>query len=176
MLGKGWSGDGWGVFIAPNQQTTIGEGLMSMGAPDSPSASHVTQLLGFERRRPLEALSSRGTGQSGAAPDRYCSLSDAPLTTILLYRALFAHCSSVSSAFAVDCCTKEPLLRWCTGQSGGTPDSAVNYSGAALEKPETVEFDHVRSWCTGHCPVAHRTVRCARPWHTWFLCSFLFEP
>jgi hypothetical protein len=41
------------------------------------------------------------------------------------------------------------MLRWCTGQSGGTPDSPVNYSGAALEKPETTEFDHVRSWCTG---------------------------
>jgi hypothetical protein len=34
-------------------------------------ASHVTQPLGFGRRRPLEALSTSGTGQSGAAPDRY---------------------------------------------------------------------------------------------------------
>jgi hypothetical protein len=25
----------------------------------------------------------------------------------------------------------------------------VNYSGAALEKPETAEFDYVRSLCTG---------------------------
>jgi hypothetical protein len=31
----------------------------------------------------LEALSSSGTGQSGAAPDRHCSLSGAPLTTAL---------------------------------------------------------------------------------------------
>jgi hypothetical protein len=31
----GWSGGGWGVFIALNHQTTVGEGLMSMGAPDS---------------------------------------------------------------------------------------------------------------------------------------------
>jgi hypothetical protein len=28
----------------------------------------------------LEALSSSGTGQSGAAPDRHCSVSGAPLT------------------------------------------------------------------------------------------------
>jgi hypothetical protein len=134
-------------------------------------ASHVTQSLGFERCRPLELLSSSGTEQSGAAPDRYCSLSGAPLTS--------AHCSSLfteSAAFAVDRCTKEPLLRWCTGQSGGTPDSPVNYSGARPEKPEGGEFGIVRSWCTGHCPVAHRTVRCARPGHPWFLCSFDFEP
>jgi hypothetical protein len=25
---------------------------------------------------------------------------------------------------------------WCIGQSGGTPDSPVNHSGVALEKPE----------------------------------------
>jgi hypothetical protein len=48
----------------------------------------------------------------------------------------------------------------------GAPDSAVNYSGVALKKPEGEEFGGVRPWCTGHCPVAHRTVRCARPGHT----------
>jgi hypothetical protein len=43
-------------------------------------------------------------------------------------------------------------------------------SGVALQKPKAEQFrvdlpgasDTVR-WCTGHCPVAHRTVRCARP-------------
>jgi hypothetical protein len=46
----------------------------------------------------------------------------------------------------------------------------VNYSGAPLDFPEGDEFDWESSdapdtvrWCTGHCPVAHRTVRCARP-------------
>jgi hypothetical protein len=51
-----------------------------------------------------------------------------------------------------------------------TPDSPVNYSGAPLDFPEGEEFsvkspgapDTVR-WCTRHCPVAHRTVRCTRP-------------
>jgi hypothetical protein len=46
----------------------------------------------------------------------------------------------------------------------------VNYSGAPLDFLEGDEFelesfgapDTVR-WCTGHCSVAHRTVRCARP-------------
>jgi hypothetical protein len=51
----------------------------------------------------------------------------------------------------------------------GTPDSPVNYSGVRLLKPESGWFNPVRAWCTGHYPVAHRTVRCARPEHTWFL-------
>jgi hypothetical protein len=46
----------------------------------------------------------------------------------------------------------------------------VNYSGVALQKPEAEQFrvdlpgapDTVW-WCTGHCSVANRTVRCARP-------------
>jgi hypothetical protein len=52
----------------------------------------------------------------------------------------------------------------------GTLDSPVNYSGGHFQKPEGGKFgvdlpgapDTVR-WCTGHSPVAHRTVRCARP-------------
>jgi hypothetical protein len=68
--------------------------------------------------------------------------------------------------------------------SGVTPDSPVNYSGGAPGKPEGEEFELVHPgapdtirWCTGHCPVAHWTVRCARPRHTSV--SFLlltFEP
>jgi hypothetical protein len=64
--------------------------------------------------------------------------------------------------------------------SGGAPNSLVNYSEAPLRIPEGEVFslespgalDTVR-WCTGHCPVAHRTVRCARPGHTSVIpCSF----
>jgi hypothetical protein len=46
-------------------------------------ASHVTQPLGFGRRRPLEALSTSGTAQSGAALNRYYSLSGASLPVAL---------------------------------------------------------------------------------------------
>jgi hypothetical protein len=97
----------------------------------------------------LEALSSSGTGQSGAAPDKHCSLSGAPLT-IALTSARTIH---LIRAFTVDRCAEEPLLRWCTGQSGGTPDSLLIYSGARPEKPESCELETVRSWCTGHSPV-----------------------
>jgi hypothetical protein len=43
-----------------------------MGAPDSPVRRHVILPLGLGAGRPLEALSSCGTGQSGA-PLTFCS-------------------------------------------------------------------------------------------------------
>jgi hypothetical protein len=87
----------------------------------------------------LEALSSCGTGQSGAAPYRYCSLSDAPLT---LRSDSAAHCSS-----------RQVLLQSTVARSSrcsaGTPDSPVIFSGVRLLKPESGLLDFVRSWCTG---------------------------
>jgi hypothetical protein len=64
----------------------------------------------------------------------------------------------------------EPLFPRALDTVRCTPDSPVNYSGAPLDFPEGEEFsvkspgapDTVR-WCTRHCPVAHQTVRCARP-------------
>jgi hypothetical protein len=80
------------------------------------------------------------------------------------------------------CCTVHPsestvarwiaIARWHTGQFGGTPDSPVNYSEACLRFPESGWLDPVRSLCIEHCPVAHRTVRCAIPQHT----QVLFAP
>jgi hypothetical protein len=43
----------------------------------------------------LEALSSSGTGQSGAAPERHCSVFGAPLACALTLPHTVAHCSSV---------------------------------------------------------------------------------
>jgi hypothetical protein len=73
------------------------------------------------------------------------------------------HYSRTVHAFADDRCVDSRCSAWCTGQSGGTTDSPVNYSGAASEKPEAEEFGVYGPWCTGHCLVAHRTVQCARP-------------
>jgi hypothetical protein len=102
------------------------------------------------------ALCSCGTRQSGAAPDRYCVLSGAP--------------SSGCSDFCVNCprtvaCRRplQSIVALVSRCCAGTPDSPVNYSGAALLKLEGGKFRVVRPWCTGHCPVAHRTVRGARP-------------
>jgi hypothetical protein len=46
----------------------------------------------------------------------------------------------------------------------------VNYSGVALEKPEGEEFEVVRPWCTGYCPV--RQTRA----HLGFFAPFFLNP
>nr|ACN33358.1 unknown [Zea mays] len=60
--------------------------------------------------------------------------------------------------------------RWLTGQSGAPPDSPVNYS--RMLPKFSREWPVRRSWpgapntvrcTTRHCPVHHRTVRCAKP-------------
>jgi hypothetical protein len=115
-----------------------------MGTPDSlvrhrtgtvrcPVRRHVTQLLGFGARSTVGALSSYGTGQSGA-----------PLT----------------SAVTLFICQSRPL-RVDSRCSAGSPDSPVSYSGVRLRFPESGWLTPVRSWCTGHYPVARRTFRCA---------------
>jgi hypothetical protein len=76
-----------GGIYSPQPPKQLLGWLLSMlsGAPSDTvrCPSHVTQPLGFGRRRPLEPLSSSGTGQSGATPDMHCSLSGAPLVAAL---------------------------------------------------------------------------------------------
>jgi hypothetical protein len=98
------------------------------------------------------ALTSWCTGQSGAAPDSHYSLSGAPSGAALTLHELSTHCSLVSRplestvALASRCSagtpdspvnysgarTQKPEGEefgvdppWCTGQSGGTPDSPM---------------------------------------------------
>jgi hypothetical protein len=72
---KGYGG--WGVFIALNHLGSRWPRLLAMGTPDNPVCHragtvrcpvrcHVSQPLGFGAGRSLDALSSCGTGQSGA--------------------------------------------------------------------------------------------------------------
>jgi hypothetical protein len=63
----------------------------------------------------------------------------------------------------------EPLLRWCTGQSGGTSGSPVNYSGARPQKPEGEELELIALGAPDS-PVRQTRVLFG------FFCSFLFEP
>jgi hypothetical protein len=101
----------------------------------------------------VRALTSCRTGQSGAAPDRYCSLSGAPLMPALTSaRTVHALFMLLQTTVALD-----------SRCFAGAPDSPVNYSGATPEKPKGDEFRLYGPWSTGHCPVAHRIVRCARP-------------
>jgi hypothetical protein len=126
----GWLEWRWlGVFIALNHQNNRWGWLLAMGALDSPvrhrtlsgapatvrCTSHVTQPLGFGHRRPLEALSSSDTEQSGVAPDKHYSLSGAPLASVLTFAA---YCSDVRAL-----CSRP--LRWRAIAPLGTPDSPV---------------------------------------------------
>jgi hypothetical protein len=109
------------------------------------------------------ALTAWATGQSGVAQDSHCSLSGAPSGAALTLRELSTHCSHCQPTVEVDRCAGDRCSAWHTGQSGVTPDSPVNYSGEPLQKPEGEEFSLYGPWGTKHCPVAHKTVRCARP-------------
>jgi hypothetical protein len=64
----------------------------------------------------------------------------------------------------------EPLFLGAPDTIRCTPDSPVNYSGAPLDFPEGDEFDlespgapDTVRWCTGHCPVVHRTLSDGTP-------------
>jgi hypothetical protein len=118
------SGGGWGIY-SPQPPIGCWGRLLSMGAPDTVRcASHVTQPLGFGRCRPLEALSSSGIGQFGAAPDRSVHCSVRLWRLLWLQRALFAHCSS-DPRFCSRPLRRRAvaplvhrIVRWHTGQSG----------------------------------------------------------
>jgi hypothetical protein len=124
-------------------------------------------------------------------PDKYCRLSGAPsracLTSARFWRALNAPAGDRWREVAVALlvhrtvrCTPDSPVNYSGAISRGwrvpeplfpgAPDSPVNYSGAPLDFPEGEEFnvkslgapDIVR-WCTGHCPVVHRTLSGGAP-------------
>jgi hypothetical protein len=58
--------------------------------------------------------------------------------------------------------TVAPADRWLTGQSGAPPDNPVNYSRMSPDFSRERPVHRSSTWRTGHCPVHHRTLRCAR--------------
>jgi hypothetical protein len=86
-----------------------------MGAPDSPMRQPRHPTVRVQVVSTVRALSSGGTGQSGAAPDRHCLLSGVPLTSTLTSAA---NCSAdrgtMQSTVALKSCC-----------SAGAPDSPV---------------------------------------------------
>jgi hypothetical protein len=142
--------------------------LMLSGTPDSPV-----------RHRTVRCA----TGQSGATPDSHCKRSSADLLPFLAQTAVaapgqLAHRTLSGShrtvrcllptvgaghASPMDCATDRCAGdRWFTGQSSAPPDSLVNYSHRPLNFSRERPFHRSLAWRTRHCPVHHRTVRCAR--------------
>jgi tRNA A37 threonylcarbamoyladenosine synthetase subunit TsaC/SUA5/YrdC len=122
----GWSGGGCRVFIAPNHQNNRWGWLLSMGVPDSPVRQPRHPTVRVLTQPTVGALTSTSTGQSGAAPDRHCSLSGAPLTSALTSAANYSSVKgTVQSTVALE-----------SRCSASASDSPVNYSGVTPEKPE----------------------------------------
>jgi hypothetical protein len=149
-----------GGIYSPTTKMTFGEGFCRMahrtraGAPAT-SPSRLVPTVG--------ALTYGATGQSGGAPDSHCSLFGAPSGACSNSARAVAHCRSLFTF-----CRRPLALLAVTPL--GTPDSPVNYSGVAPQILEASELERIHPgardtvrWCTRHCPVAHRTIRCARP-------------
>jgi hypothetical protein len=142
-------------FISPRQLGAVGG---QQGRPNLPSVGWCTR-------------------QSGAPPDNYCSLFGADLLRFLAQTTVatpgqLAHRTvrcplptvGVGHASPADCAADRCAGdRWLTGQSSAPPDSPVNYSRTPPNFSPRAAFSPETTWRTGHCPVHHRTVRCARP-------------
>jgi hypothetical protein len=165
-----WSGGGLGGIYSPNHQTNrwggcgrwahrtvwCATGHSPVRQPRHPTVRVLTVST-------VGALTSWGTRQSGAAPESHCSLSGTPSGAALTLRKLSVHCSRCRRPL-------ESTVALPSHCSAGTPDSPVNYSRAALQKPEGEEFESI-------APGAPDTVRWRQTRVLFgFFCSFLFNP
>jgi hypothetical protein len=89
-----------------------------MGAPDNPVRQPCHPTVRVLMVLTVGALTSWCTGQSGAAPDKHCSLSGAPSGAALTLRELSAHYSTFAGV------RWSRPLRW-SRCSTGTPNSPV---------------------------------------------------
>jgi hypothetical protein len=126
-----------------------------MGAPDSP-VRHRTMSGAPPRHPVVRAWSWSTVGGSVLMWHRtvrcHTGQSGAPLTCCSDFcRDTVLHCSSVK----VDRCAQIVVAPLVHRTVGGTPDSSVNYSGAAPRNPEAAELELIH-------PGAPDTVR----WHT----------
>jgi hypothetical protein len=95
-----------GGIYSPNHQTNRWGGCLSMGAPNSPVRQPRHPTVRVLTVSTIGALTSWGTEQSGAAPNRHCSLSSAPSGAALTLRELSAHCSHLQATVGVDRCAQ----------------------------------------------------------------------
>jgi hypothetical protein len=134
-----WWG-GWGIYSPNHQKWPLG-GCLFDGAPDSPVPPP---------RHHCRWILTVGASDFWARPDIYCSLSGAPvwarLTSARAQRALNAPQRAVGAEIVV--------APWLHRTVRCTPDSPVNYSGAAAARSRGWRVLEVAlPWSTGHCPV-----------------------
>jgi hypothetical protein len=156
-LGSTFEVAGWGGIYSHHPKCSRWKSLLAMGAPDS-LVRHRTVSGVPPRHPPVRAWSWSNIGGFVLMQHRTVRCPSDQLLWLLL-RSLCCTVPCQSRPLRAD--SRAPLVhrtvRWPTGQSGGPPDSPVNYSGAAPEKHEVEEFEVDPPWCTEHCPVVHRT-------------------
>jgi hypothetical protein len=171
---------------------SLGDSSMRLGVPFI-APRQLVAIGGQQGRLSLPSVGWR-TGHSVAPPDSHCRRSGADLFPILAQTTVvdswqLAHQTLSGAHRTVRCpvptvgaghaspadCVADHCAggRWLTGQSGAPLDCLVNYSRTPPIFPESGLF--TRGWpgasdtvqcTTGHCPMHHRTVRCAKPSRT----------
>jgi hypothetical protein len=160
---------------------SLGYSSMRLGVPFI--APRQLGADGDQQGRPSLPFVEWRTRQSGAPPDSYCRQSGADLlpflaqTTVVALGQL-AHRTLSGAHRTVRC--PQPAVRvghtsradcvavrcagdcWLTGQSGAPPVSSMNYSRTPPNFSRERPVHRRPAWRTGHCPVHHRIVRCAR--------------
>jgi hypothetical protein len=130
---------GWGGIYSHQPNCSRWLSLLAMGTPDSP-VRH--RIVSGEPPRHLVVRAWSWLTVGGFVLMRhrtvrcYTGQSGAPLT----------FCSDIWIALFT---LQSRPLRADSHCPAGTPDSPMNYSGAAPEKPEAAEFVVYGPWCTG---------------------------
>jgi hypothetical protein len=155
-----------GVFIAPTTKMTVGEGFCRMvhrtvrcATEHCPVRQPRHQAVGFQ---PLELLTTRPPDSPVVHRTGPVHCPVRHLTPALASARAGAHCSV--SLFLC----RRPLAR-TTVAPLGTPDSPVNYSGAAFLNSRRWQVWSGTPWCTGQSDAPDQG-------NLRLLCSSLFEP
>jgi hypothetical protein len=112
--------------------------------PNCPVRQPCHQAVGF---RPLELLTT-------GPPDSPVMHRTGPVHCLVRLLASALTSARAVAMFTVHCSVADDRCSaWHTGQFGATPDSPVNYSGAASPNSRRWQVWSGTPWCTRHYPV-----------------------
>ena len=140
-----------GGIYSPNHQTSRLVRLSVRWRTGQSGAHRTCPVRQPRHQKPLGstvgALSSGPAWMSGGAPDMHCRVSGAPAWACLTSARAGAHLMRVQVAVGAEIAVAPPLHRTVRC----TPDSPVNYSGAAEVKSRGWRVPEAAlPWSTGH--------------------------
>ena len=146
----------------------LGDSSMRLGVPFI-APRQLGAVGGQQGRQFLPSVGWR-IGQSGAPPDSHCSCPVHDFLPFLVQLTVatpgwLAHRTLYGApSRTLERATRRPRIARPTVALAavGSPDSPVNYSRTPLNFSRERPFHRRPAWRTGHYPVHHRTVRCAR--------------